>query len=168
MAQRWAFLKYGTFFWVRRLLVILWYQTNRTNGWVKIRPTHFKVSRSKRQVFLVTGAASGIGLAYCNKTITLCLWYQFSAFRRTLCWFGYTTLFITKIGCTTKLKLAGGCSTALTKMAKNWCAVQVVQSILTAIPNRPLEMVLSLMRGVIAKVTNVFPKLAAQLLKKIQ
>ena len=46
--------------------------------------------------------------------------------------------------------------------------MQVVQSILTAIPNRPLEMVLSLMRGVIAKVTNVFPKLAAQQLKKIQ
>ena len=37
---------------------------------------------------------------------------------------------------------------------------EVVQSILTAIQNRPLEMVLPPMRGVIAKVANVFPKLS--------
>ena len=45
---------------------------------------------------------------------------------------------------------------------------EVVNSILASLKDKPLEVILPPMRGVIAKVANAFPTLAANQLKKIQ
>lgn len=45
---------------------------------------------------------------------------------------------------------------------------EVVDAILEALKDKPLEVILPLMRGVVAKVANTFPALAASQLKRIQ